>query len=57
LVLADLDAMNRPALDGGLIPAEAMATCADLAFSDIFDTSGGPAPTPDGGATPPTPRM
>ena len=57
LIVADLDAMNRPVIDGGPIPAAAMATCADLAFSDIFDTTGGPGPMPDGGAAPPTPRM
>jgi hypothetical protein len=55
IALADLTAQGAPALVAIPIPAELMATCADLAFGDIFESS--PGPTPDGGATPPTPRM
>jgi hypothetical protein len=55
LVLASLDDMSRPALEGGSLDLT-KAKCADLAFEDIFDTSGGTTPPPAPSPTP-TPRI
>jgi hypothetical protein len=54
LILADLDDMTMaPTVSGGKIPAAA-GKCADLAFTDIFDTTGGTQPQP---MPSPTPRI
>jgi hypothetical protein len=53
LILADLDDMTRtPVISGLMVPAE-LGKCADVAFSDLFETGGGTMPPP----TTPTPRI